>query len=78
LVGEKQKRKETPLKIVLEDEVTVYFGEKGEHNPSKTEYPHEHERTSVVLSGQKIAIQKHRVRIKDSYCPVIMMDGVKV
>jgi transposase-like protein len=53
------------LNIMLEDEVISYAGEKGKHNPSRTAYRHGHERTSVVLGGQKIAIQKPRVRSKD-------------
>ncbi len=53
------------LKIMLEDEVISYAGEKGRHNPSRTAYRHGHEKTNVVLGGQKIALQKPRVRTKD-------------
>ncbi|NSW92977.1 MAG: transposase [Firmicutes bacterium] len=53
------------LKIMLEDEVASYAGEKGRHDPSRTAYRHGYEKVGVVLGGQKIAVQKPRVRTKD-------------
>lgn len=53
------------LKIMLEDEVTSYAGEKGKHNKARAAYRHGFENSSVTLGGQKISIEKPRVRSKD-------------
>ncbi|MCX7922692.1 MAG: transposase [Clostridia bacterium] len=52
------------LKIMLEDEVSSYAGEKGKHNKTRTAYRHGYEKSSVTLGGQKIAVDRPRVRSK--------------
>lgn len=52
------------LKIMLEDEVVSHAGEKGKHSSSRTAYRHGYEKSSVTLGGQKISIEKPRIRSK--------------
>ncbi|MCX7921748.1 MAG: transposase, partial [Clostridia bacterium] len=53
------------LKIMLEDEVITHAGQKGKHNQLRSAYRHGYEKSSVTLGGQKISIDKPRVRSKD-------------
>lgn len=50
------------LEIMLADEVTSLVGEKGKHNNERNAYRHGKEKTSVVLGGQKVPIERPRVR----------------
>jgi transposase-like protein len=52
------------LQIMVEDEVTSCAGEKGKHSKSRTAYRHGYEKSSVTLGGQKILVEKPRVRSK--------------
>jgi transposase-like protein len=52
------------LKIMLEDEVASCAGPKGKHSKSRAAYRHGYEKSSVTLGGQKISIEKPRVRSK--------------
>jgi len=53
------------LQNMLENEVVLYTGQKGKHNPQRTAYRHGYETATVVLGGQRIPIAKPRVRSKD-------------
>jgi len=50
------------LRQMLELDVTELVGEKGKHNKSRAAYRHGSENTKVVLGGEKLSIQKPRVR----------------
>jgi len=47
---------------MLELDVTELAGEKGKHNKNRAAYRHGSENTKVVLGGEKLSIQKPRVR----------------
>jgi hypothetical protein len=53
------------VKQMMEAEVEAKVGPKGRHNAQRTAYRHGTEATKVVLGGQKVAIEKPRVRGKD-------------
>lgn len=53
------------VRQLLERDVTELAGERGKHNPNRQAYRHGTEQTSVVLGGEKLQIQKPRVRSKD-------------
>lgn len=50
---------------MMEEDVAALAGPKGKHNSNRLGYRHGTEKTSVVLSGQKVAIQRPRVRTED-------------
>jgi putative transposase len=50
------------LSIELGLDVTELAGEKGKHNKNRFAYRHGSENTKVVLGGEKLSIQKPRVR----------------
>ena len=50
------------LRQMLELDVTELVGEKGKHNKNRAAYRHGSENTKVVLGGEKLSIQKPRVR----------------
>lgn len=50
------------LQTMMEADVTALAGPKGKHLPDRTAYRHGTERTSVVLGGQKVAVNRPRVR----------------
>jgi len=47
---------------LLEEDVTAIVGDKGKHNPSRAAYRHTTERSSVVLGGRRVAVDKPRAR----------------
>jgi len=50
---------------MLEADVIAYAGPKGKHNPDREAYRHgKNEKTSVVLGGAKISVDRPRVRSK--------------
>jgi hypothetical protein len=50
------------FRTLLEEDVTALVGPKGRHNPDRVAYRHSVERSSVVLGGRKVAIDRQRVR----------------
>lgn len=52
------------LEIMLEDEVSSHAGQKGKHNNSRAAYRHGYEKSRVTLGGQKVSVEKPRVRSK--------------
>lgn len=50
---------------MMEEDVTALAGPKGKHNPDRIGIRHGTEDTSVVLSGQRVAIKRPRVRTAD-------------
>lgn len=52
----------TVLYKMMEEDVTALVGPKGKHNPNRIGFRHGSEKTSVVLSGQRVAIERPRVR----------------
>jgi len=50
------------LRQMLELDVTELAGEKGKHNKNRFAYRHGSENTKMVLGGEKLSIQKPRVR----------------
>ncbi|MDP4179652.1 MAG: transposase [Bacillota bacterium] len=60
---------------MLEDEVVAYAREKGKHSENRTAYRHGYEGSSVVLGGQKVQVEKPRVRSKseDKELPIITL-----
>jgi putative transposase len=55
----------TVLYKMMDEDVTALAGPKGKHDPNRVGYRHGTEGTSVVLSGQRVAIQRPRVRSKN-------------
>lgn len=53
------------LQTMMESDVTNLVGPKGRHNQERSAYRHGSERTSVALGGEKVAINRPRVRSKD-------------
>jgi len=49
---------------LLAQDVADIVGEKGKHNPDRTAYRHGSEKTKVVMGGEKVQIEKPRVRAK--------------
>lgn len=47
---------------MMEEDVTALVGPKGKHDPDRVGFRHGTEKTSVVLSGQKVAIERPRMR----------------
>jgi len=47
---------------LLEQDVTAIVGDKGKHNPSRAAYRHTTERSSVVLRGRRVTVDKPRAR----------------
>jgi putative transposase len=55
----------TVMKQMFEADVIALAGEKGKHNPSREAYRHgKNEKTSVVLGGAKLSVERPRVRSK--------------
>lgn len=54
----------TVLYKMMEEDVTALIGPKGKHDPDRVGFRHGTEEASVVLSGQRVAIQRPRVRSK--------------
>ena len=50
------------IQMMMEQEVTDTVGPKGARNKSRSSYRHGHESTQVVLGGQKISMDKPRMR----------------
>lgn len=50
---------------MMEEDVTALVGPKGKHNPDRIGVRHGTEKTSVVLSGQRVAVERPRVRKAD-------------
>lgn len=50
------------FRTLLEEDVTALVGPKGRHNPDRTSYRHSVERSSIVLGGRKVAVDRQRVR----------------
>ena len=55
----------TVLYQMMEEDVTALVGPKGKHNTDRVGYRHGTEETSVVLGGQRVSIQRPRVRSKN-------------
>lgn len=53
------------LRQMMESDVTAQAGPKGRHNAARTAYRHGTERTRVVLGGQKVSVERPRVRSKN-------------
>ena len=54
------------FKQIMEDEVAEIVGPKGKHNPDRTANRHGYEEdASVVLGGQRIEVERPRVRTVD-------------
>jgi hypothetical protein len=47
---------------LLDEDVAAVVGPKGRHNPDRTAYRHSTERSSVVLGGRKVGVDRQRVR----------------
>lgn len=47
---------------MLEEDVAAIVGPKGRHVPERTAYRHSRERSSVVLGGRRVAVERQRVR----------------
>lgn len=55
----------TVMKQMFEADVIALAGEKGKHNPGREAYRHgKNEKTSVVLGGAKLSVERPRVRSK--------------
>jgi hypothetical protein len=54
------------LETVLGEEVDELCGPKGRHDPDRSAYRHGTEGGSVTLGGRRVAVNKPRVRSKDS------------
>lgn len=50
------------FKTLLPEDINTVVGEKGKHDSERTAYRHTTERSSVVLGGRKVGINKPRVR----------------
>jgi transposase-like protein len=64
LLGLGQKLGLEVLAQLFEEDVTELVGEKGKHNHERTAYRHGTEGTKVVMGGEKVSIDKPRVRTK--------------
>lgn len=50
------------FRTLLEEDLAQIVGLKGRHNPERTAYRHSMERSSVVLGGRKVSVERQRVR----------------
>jgi len=50
------------FKTLLQEDINAVVGEKGKHDSERTAYRHTTERSSVVLGGRKVGINKPRAR----------------
>lgn len=50
------------FRTLLEEDAAQIVGPKGRHNPERTAYRHSLERSSVVLGGRRVPVERQRVR----------------
>lgn len=57
------------MRMMLEEDVTRYAGPKGKHQTEgRTGYRHGTEKTTVVMGGKKVRVERPRVRAMDGNC----------
>lgn len=54
------------MRMMLEEDVARYAGPKGKHKtPNRTGYRHGSDKTTVVMGGKKVRVDRPRVRATD-------------